>query len=1037
MRFHADVHIHSKYSRATSKDADLEHLAIWALKKGITVVGTGDFTHPAWMSEIKEKLIPAEPGLFRLRPDLEQDILRQVPAACAGTVRFMLEVEISTIYKKGDKVRKVHHLIFAPDLGAADRVTGDLSRIGNLASDGRPILGLDSRDLLDITLQSGPSSYLIPAHIWTPWFAAMGSKSGFDSIDACYGDLAEHIFAVETGLSSDPEMNWQVSSLDRFRLVSNSDAHSPPKLGREATLYDTDLDYFAILDALKTGRGFVGTVEFFPEEGKYHVDGHRKCGVRFTPEETRAHGGICPVCGSPLTVGVQNRVETLADRSPGETRPGTAGEVLSLVPLPEILSEIRGVGPSSKAVSQDYEKLLAKLGPEFSILETVPLEDIAESANPVLAEAISRLRGGKVIRQAGYDGEYGVIRLFEPGELERRTGGEMLFDLPSEPKVTPKKRTPLPKSEEITAPVPSGPDGSKAAPVKTGSLLDGLDEAQRAAADTGEGPLLIIAGPGSGKTRTVTHRIAHLVAERGVPASSCLAITFTRRAAAEMSDRLAALIPTKGTGVPVHTFHSLGLTLLRENSEAAGLESGFRIADEPSRRQLLVGALSVSERKAEGLLRAISVAKRTGVPPSDEITEALAVYKREMAARGWIDFDDLVGKAVAMLEADNDLAAAYRKRFRWIFVDEFQDVDAEQYRLIRLLAPPDANLCVIGDPNQAIYGFRGADSACFRRFTADYPAAATVRLARNYRSSGTIVTAASQVIADEEDGAGQAVRGMNARVTLHAARSEKAEAEFVVQAIEDMIGGHSFFSIDSGRGANGAGADLSFSDFAVLYRTDAQSADLAEALARSGMPFGKYGHSPLADVPAVQLLMEHLAEETPEMGLASRLAELAEGLAARPDAPDMNLSGAAVRQLLDLAAVCGDDFGRLTDAVALASEADGWDPRADRISLLTLHAAKGLEFPVVFIVGAEDGLLPLRWGANDARVTDEERRLFYVGMTRAEDRLLLCRAEKRLWNGTQREVAASPFLGDIQADLLDHSRTRVAGKKPERQLELF
>jgi DNA helicase-2/ATP-dependent DNA helicase PcrA len=420
MRFHADVQIHSKYSRATSRNADLEHLALWGRKKGITVVGTGDFTHPAWLAAIKEKLVPAEPGLFRLRPDLEKAIEAETPAACTGPVRFMLEVEISTIYKKGGKVRKIHHLIFVPDLDAADRLVASLSRIGNLASDGRPILGLDSRDLLEITLATGPDSYLIPAHIWTPWFAALGSKSGFDSIDDCYGDLAQHIFAVETGLSSDPPMNWRISSLDRFRLVSNSDAHSPPKIGREATTYDTALDYFAMRRALETGEGFAGTVEFFPEEGKYHMDGHRKCGVRLTPAETKAHDGLCPVCGKAVTVGVSHRIDALADRpADAVTPPATAADFRSLVPLTEILSEITGVGAGSKTVARRYEHLLARLGPELAILEAVPLEDIARADSLALAEAISRLRARRVIRDAGYDGEYGAIRLFETNELTR------------------------------------------------------------------------------------------------------------------------------------------------------------------------------------------------------------------------------------------------------------------------------------------------------------------------------------------------------------------------------------------------------------------------------------------------------------------------------------------------------------------------------------------------------------------------------------------------------------------------------------------
>ena len=325
--FHADLHIHSKFSRACSKDCDIEHLSWWALRKGLTVLGTGDFTHPAWSAELKETLVPAEPGLFRIRPDLERRLHRDTPASCAGTVRFMLSVEISTIYKRDDRTSKVHHLLYAPDFESADRITAALAKIGNLASDGRPILGLDSRDLLEITLSGGPGCFLVPAHVWTPWFAVLGSKSGFDAVRDCYADLAEHIFAVETGLSSDPAMNWTCSSLDGYRLVSNSDAHSPPMLGREATVFGTDLDYFAMMAALQTGDGLAGTLEFFPEEGKYHLDGHRKCDVRLEPEQTRGVDAICPGCGKPLTVGVLHRVAELADRPrrlpAARTRPGS------------------------------------------------------------------------------------------------------------------------------------------------------------------------------------------------------------------------------------------------------------------------------------------------------------------------------------------------------------------------------------------------------------------------------------------------------------------------------------------------------------------------------------------------------------------------------------------------------------------------------------------------------------------------------------------------------------------------------------------
>ena len=425
---HADLHVHSKYSRATSRDLDLEHLAWWACRKGIGVVGTGDCIHPAWLAELKDKLVPDGSGLFRLRREIMTEIHRSLPASCRGEVRFMLSTEISTIHKKGGKTRKVHHLIYLPDFDATDRLAARLAAIGNIAADGRPILGLDPRDLLEITLGTHPDAYLVPAHVWTPWFAALGSQSGFDSIEDCYGDLAPHIFAVETGLSSDPAMNWRVSSLDRFRLCSNSDAHSPGKLGREATRFSCAPGFLTIRRALATGEGFAGTVEFFPEQGKYHMDGHRACGVRLAPAETIALGGFCPACGGRVTVGVAHRVERLADRAE-PSPPPTAGAVVHLVPLPEILAEIAATSAAAQAVTRAYDRATAALGPEFTLLQEVPVEDIAR-ADPPLGEAVTRLRRGEVIREAGYDGAYGVIRLFAEGELGRVADSPLLGDVP-------------------------------------------------------------------------------------------------------------------------------------------------------------------------------------------------------------------------------------------------------------------------------------------------------------------------------------------------------------------------------------------------------------------------------------------------------------------------------------------------------------------------------------------------------------------------------------------------------------------------------
>ncbi|MFP4472594.1 MAG: endonuclease Q family protein [Candidatus Omnitrophota bacterium] len=414
--FYADLHIHSRFSRATSKSLDLRSLALWAQIKGIQVVGTGDCLHPGWLKELREQLEPAEDGLFRLKPEYGQWSETELPAACRGNVRFLLTTEIANIYKKMDRVRKIHNVLFFPSFDAAEQVRARLDKIGNLHSDGRPILGMDSRDLLEMTLESDPLSFLVPAHIWTPWFSVLGSKGGFDAIDDCYGDLTEHIFAVETGLSSDPPMNWRLSELDRFVMMSNSDAHSPAKLGREATLFDTEISYSAMYAAMKNaGDGLLGTLEFYPQEGKYHYDGHRACDCRLHPRESIEHKGLCPVCGRPVTVGVMARVEELADHPEGRKSP-KARPYYSLVPLPEIIAAARGCGVNTKAVNRVYRAMLAGLGNEFSILRDIPLKEIADSAGPFIAEGVRRVRAGELDIAPGYDGEYGQVNIFSEQE---------------------------------------------------------------------------------------------------------------------------------------------------------------------------------------------------------------------------------------------------------------------------------------------------------------------------------------------------------------------------------------------------------------------------------------------------------------------------------------------------------------------------------------------------------------------------------------------------------------------------------------------
>lgn len=1127
MRFYADLHIHSKYSRATSRNCDLENLAFWARRKGITVVATGDFTHPAWFEELGEKLVPAEPGLFRLKDEVQREVDRRLPRTCRGPVRFLLEVEISTIYKKGEKTRKVHHLLYAPDFAAAGRIRDALGRIGNIASDGRPILGLDSRDLLEITLESDPASYLVPAHIWTPWFAAMGSKSGFDSIEDCYGDLAEHIFAVETGLSSDPPMNWRVSSLDRFTLVSNSDAHSPPMLGREACVFDTELDYFAIRRALESGQGYGGTVEFFPEEGKYHLDGHRACGVRLEPNETRRLEGACPSCGKPLTVGVMHRVETLADRPEGE-KPERISPFRSLVPLPEIVSEISGVGPKSKTVQRKVGELVTRLGPELDILEGFAPEDVEKAAgDPLLREAIERLRAGEVRCEGGFDGEYGVVKVFGEGELEARRAMVSLFSpedfgfgLPPEPVATspaPGLIDPLPEdppsgvsgarllggredevaeagadgvSAEGTAVEGTAAEGGMAGGVNDGPapLLSALDPDQRSAAQITEGPLMVIAGPGTGKTRTLTHRLAHLVAS-GVPAEQCLALTFTRRAAEEMDERLATLLPRpSGLGKRrqplVTTFHGLGLRLIRQHHRELHLGPKVAPLGRGERRQLArdlgLSATGTGDSSVDRWLEAVARRRRAimleelhamsgarpseaGTPPSDAIElRHVEAYEKALRAAGRVDFDDLLILPLRLFIQSPDLLEKTRRRYRHLSIDEYQDIDALQYQLVRQLAglvndtDDDAaggrSLCAIGDPDQSIYRFRGAEVAFFLRFQDDFPGTRTVQLWRNYRSTPVIVEAARAAIAPASLVSERRLEAVANRerlpLVVHTATSEAAEAEFVAHGIEALLGGTSYFSVDSGRVASGVSRDsLAFDDIAVLYRADHQAGALIEALERAGIPYQKRSHDRLSDRPGVRRVLVALeADTTAEaaaLPLVERIGEATEK--ALTETPD-ELRGAVIeaRELLGaLAATHSGDrrLDRLLAAARTANEIDTWDPRAQRVSLLTLHAAKGLEFPVVFLVGCADGQLPFHFGDGlSAEEEAEERRLFFVGLTRARRRLFLSWARRRHRRGQNLEGRPSPFLDALPEGLVVH-RSAPAPRKTKtrlpRQLKLL
>lgn len=393
MKIIADLHLHSRFSRATSQKMRIVDMAHMAKLKGIGILGTGDFTHPGWLDELNRHLVEAGPGMY------EYD-----------KVKFILTAEVSEIYTRKGALRRIHNIIYAPSFREVDKINKFLGRFGSLTSDGRPTLGLDSEALLEGVLSLSPTSFIVPAHIWTPWFGLLGSKSGFDTLEDCFGRYVEDVFALETGLSSDPAMNWRLSALDRLTLISNSDAHSPERMGREANIFDIEPSFYELKDALKqkNPKRMLGTIEFFPQEGKYHYDGHRNCNVRLSPAESLEKKNLCPRCGKPLTLGVAHRVEELADREEG-FKPSNALPYYSIVPLAEIIADVKGVGRDTAGVRQTFDRMCEDLGGEFNILLWADIEEIAKAAGREIADGIARMRSGKVKIEEGFDGVFGKI----------------------------------------------------------------------------------------------------------------------------------------------------------------------------------------------------------------------------------------------------------------------------------------------------------------------------------------------------------------------------------------------------------------------------------------------------------------------------------------------------------------------------------------------------------------------------------------------------------------------------------------------------
>ncbi len=1072
----ADLHIHSKYSRATSRECAPECLDFWAGRKGIDILGTGDFTHPAWRQELEEKLEPAEEGLYKLKPKFQAR-----GSSSIGEPRFVISGEISSIYKKDGKTRKVHNLILLPGLEEAKRLSLRLEAIGNIHSDGRPILGLDCRDLLEITLETCPKAIFIPAHIWTPHFSLFGAFSGFDAIEECFGDLTGEIHALETGLSSDPPMNWRLSALDGYNLVSNSDAHSPAKLGREANLLDIPMSYAGLYQAIQEGKGLEGTIEFFPEEGKYHMDGHRKCDLCLSPMETKAHGGTCPVCGKKLTIGVLHRVEELADRPKGYEKPeGKPFE--SLVPLQETIAASTGKSPASVKVKRQYDAMTKELGSEFSILRDVPLAEIKRCAGPCIEEGIRRLRQGKVERIPGYDGEYGKIKIIREEEIETICGQVSLFESIALPAGSAKKKD-FPKeskenehakgtafrkaaaAQEISkdaiqkGTVPKQQDAcsvstavaSAAAETKHGAMRK-AKAAESAAAEASPASLpnspqeraissekafvAVIAGPGTGKTYTLVHRIKHLVENRGEIPSDITAVTFTNKAAESLRLRMRALLGKEtADAMTIGTFHAICLNLLKEQGR------DVRLAD--AQEQLQIAAQTAKELDSSlspaTLLRQVSLAKNSQffAESPERLEEATKRYQEQLIAKGLWDFDDLLLAALQLKTGSN----------RWLLVDEFQDVSPIQYELVRKWGTK--GLFAIGDPDQSIYGFRGSDARCFARLQQDYPQMETLRLEKNYRSSPEILDCALPMIGHNpgEKRKLAALAKSGQKPCLITASSDLSAAIFIAQEINRMTGGMDM--MDAQNYAADMEKSRSFSDIAVLYRTHQQAKALENCLRIESIPYTVTGREDFLDDPVVkeaiaffQWMMqdgafpgeplatnfplnensretwqdyEHLAGQLSGMLEKERPADI---LKAWGQKAGFSMS-TPLKQLTEMA-LFYEDMAAFLDNLLLGEEQDfrrnaaGDLYESGAVSLMTLHAAKGLEFPVVFLYGLKEGCVPMK----NADL-EEERRLFYVGMTRAGEELLLVTTGE-----------PSRFLAEIPPDRLvrkeDRNRTANA-----------
>lgn len=1034
-RFIADLHIHSRFSRATSKALTPRLLAAWARIKGIDVIGTGDFTHPEWLNELEEQLIDDGSGLFVLKESekLHEEI-DWLQGPMHGQTRFMLQGEISSIYKKMGKVRKIHNLVYMPDFKAARKFNERLGAVGNLKSDGRPILGVDSHDLLEMVLETDDRAFLIPAHIWTPWFSLFGSKSGFDTVEECYGDLSSEIFAMETGLSSDPEMNWLISALDSYKMVSNSDAHSGEKLGREANIFQGAMSYEGIFRALRNeglGHKFIGTIEFFPEEGKYHMDGHRKCGVVFDPHEARSRGGICPVCGKPLTKGVYSRILELADRDEPVQPKGQPG-FSSLIPLKELISEVVGTGPSSKKVLGVYSKLITEFGSEFGVLRDVPLEEIKHH-NSWLAEGIGRMREGQVIRNSGFDGQYGVISVFSAQEHDEILNGANLIVVrkklkdvqPGEGRAEVRKilnsQEPAPEPEEVV-----------------------FNAAQQKAIESGPDPVLVVAGPGTGKTQTLMGRIEYLL-KRGTRARRLLAVTFTRKAAGEMNERMKEQLGESEVMPRADTLHALAFEFWTQFFEQAPT-----LMNEESAYKVFARANpDISSGKLKSFWSSLSLGRETLEELPVFLSNCLKNYNEQKDKWNLVDYTDLLEFWLESLRSEG-----YIRTYTHILVDEVQDLSPLQLEVIKsLVGPTGEGFFAIGDPNQSIYGFRGAAGNVQENLHKYWENLSVVALENNYRSGQDVLDVSASVL--ENSPKLLACKDVEAEIHLFDAPDGVREAAWIADRLKDLLGSTSHSLADSG---NQGG--LAPGDIVVLVRFRALAGAIESVLKRQGIPCSVPEAEAFWNEPRVKMLlvaacrMLGLADvsdsdgpELPEKIIAQGPIGLSAYLNEMPPFDHMFWESRAFKSLVKGYREHSGWVG-LINWIHIQSDLDQVRSRAEKVQIMTMHAAKGLEFDAVFIPALEEGIIPFAGtdvltgkisGDSGSGLYDskEECRLLYVAMTRARKYLYLSHAQKRLLYGKTLRLPPSRFLKTIPHDIIKKSAMVARKVQKEKEISLL